>query len=150
MTKDEDEILKIVNNEDLDVKAMRVLNDGRLIRLDYKPKKEKAVRTGSIVLALMTTAYARIKLYEVIAAYPKETIYFDTDSVFLLLPEGVEGPPTSNRLGGLKDEVKETYGAGCRIISFASLGPKTYTYTVVDAEGKVVAVELKKLATCQE
>jgi hypothetical protein len=40
----------------------------------------------------------------------------------------MEGPKTSNKLGDLKDELKE----GERISFFTSLGPKTYCYKVED------------------
>lgn len=143
-----EELYKLESDKDVEVTGVRILRGEKFLRVDYKSKKERATKNGSIVLALMTTAYARIKLYDVIAAYPKETIYFDTDSVFLLLPAGVEGPVTSSRLGGLKDEIKETYGPGHTIASFASLGPKTYTYTVLNEAGEVVYVELKAKGVC--
>ena len=70
-----------------------------------------------------------MELYKIIRDYEEEVIYFDTDSVILHLPPGVPPPPTSTLLGGLKDEVLEDYGPDSFMASFASLGPKTYTYS---------------------
>ena len=64
-----------------------------------------------------------------IRQYPEEVVYFDTDSVFLLLPPWKEPPPTSTVLGGLKDEIAEEFGPEAYISSFHSIGPKSYTYT---------------------
>jgi hypothetical protein len=69
-----------------------------------------------------------MELYKIIDRYQDQVVYFDTDSVILLLPPGVQPPPTSSRLGELKDEVLEEYGPSARMTSFASLGPKVYTY----------------------
>ena len=68
-------------------------------------------------------------------------VYFDTDSVFLLLPPGVKPPPTSTVLGGLKDEILEEHGPEASITSFHSIGPKSYTYrsiSLFDRSNKVI------------
>lgn len=143
LTESEDEVYKLVNDSELEVTGMRVLCGGRFARVDYKPKVEKAVKTGSIVMAVMTTAYARIKLYSMIAQYPEAVRYFDTDSLFLLLPAGVSGPEASGSLGCLKDEIREAFGPKHYISSFYCLGPKTYSFTVVNEDGQVVHTELK-------
>jgi hypothetical protein len=120
-----------------------VIAGGDYLELHYKPVTEEAGRNGNIVLALMTTAYGRMKLYDIIAKYSSEVVYFDTDSVFLHLPPGVEGPATSAKLGELKDEIQEGYGPGHHITSLDCLGPKTYTYTVENDEGQLVHTEVK-------
>ena len=114
-----------------------------LAMVQWKPIKEKAGKNGNIVDSLITTAYGRLKLYKILQDYPEQVAYFDTDSVFLLLPDGMEGPRTSTLLGDLKDEIEDEFGEGYRIICFYSSGPKSYTYTVVDPKGQVVKKELK-------
>jgi DNA polymerase elongation subunit (family B) len=84
------------------------------------------------IAALLTTAYARLRLYSVIEQYKEEVVYFDTDSVILHLPPGMSGPDVSDLLGELKDEVADTFGKKypeAQITSFLSLGPKCYSYT---------------------
>lgn len=141
--REEKEIYKIVNDAKLDVTSMRVVAGGKFLRLDYKPKKEQVVRTASIVLALITTSFARLELFRLLDEYSEEVVYFDTDSAVLLLPADRPGPPTSASLGGLKDEITEKFGPGHRISSFTSLGPKCYVFTVVDETGKLVHTEQK-------
>ena len=57
-------------------------------------------------------------------------VYFDTDSVILLVPPGEEPPETSTMLGALKDEIAEDpeLGPDAVIVAFASGGPKLYCY----------------------
>jgi hypothetical protein len=78
ITEDEEAIYNIVNNKEFEVCSMRILQGARFARVDYKPVVEKAVRTGSIILAMLTTAYARIKLYSVLEQYPEQVAYMDT------------------------------------------------------------------------
>ena len=89
---------------------------------------EPAGRKHNIVLAVLTTAYARMALYQVIQRRPEQVVYFDTDSVILLIPPGDIAPAISTQLGGLKDEIEEEFGPGAVITSFTSLGPKCYRY----------------------
>ena len=116
-----------------------VVKDPDTAMVSWKPTEEKPFKKGSIVMGLITTAHARLKLYQVLDDYSDYIVYFDTDSVFLLLPDDVEGPKTSNRLGELKDEVDK----GHKITCFYSLGPKTYTYEEVDQDGKLCNKVLK-------
>lgn len=104
------------------------MNDSLLVT--YKPLKEEASKSGNIVLAVLTTAYARMALYKVIDEYSSHVIYFDTDSVFLHFPAGskLTPPHTSTALGGLKDEILEEFGKDAAIADFVSLGPKSYSY----------------------
>ena len=83
-----------------------------LAMVQWKPKEERAGKHGNIVDALLTTAYGRLKLYSVLAAFSEQVLYFDTDSVFLHLLAGMEGPKTSSLLGELKDEVLDGWGRG--------------------------------------
>ena len=119
-----------------------ITDDEETLLVVHKTKHEEAGIHENIALAAMTTAYARIALYKVpflfqiknkgllkiIRQYPQEVVYFDTDSVFILLPPGREPPPTSTVLGGLKDEIMEEHGPEASISSFHSIGPKSYTY----------------------
>ena len=64
----------------IDVEEVRIMADEDWLLVGYKPKKEAASRTGSVVLAALTTAYARMRLYQVINAYSDHVVYMDTDS----------------------------------------------------------------------
>lgn len=76
VTSSEAELYELLNRKDHQVTAVRTLMGGEFVRIDTKPLREKAQKTGNIVLALLTTSYARIKLYHVIREFEKEIVYF--------------------------------------------------------------------------
>jgi hypothetical protein len=130
-------LMEIINDPETEVKQVRVSMDEESLLVSTKPLKEHATPTQNIVLAALTTAYARIKLYKVLDRRPDQVIYFDTDSVVLLIPPGDTPPPTSTMLGGLKDEVEEEFGLGASITSFVAIAPKSYAYSV-ERDGKLL------------
>ena len=134
--------LELQNDESLEITRTEITDDEESVLVTFKPLHEEASRNGNIALAAMTTAYARMALYKVIDQYPEQVVYMDTDSLFLLLPPGVQPPPTSTVLGGLKDEIYEEFGAGAKITQFASIGPKSYTYSVAK-DGQVLKEVVK-------
>ena len=77
----------------------------------------------NMIIAAFTTAYARLKLYDVLDMLQERVLYYDTDSViFVSKPEDPE-PPTGPYLGELTDELGGDY-----ITTFISGGPKNYCY----------------------
>ena len=73
----------------------------------------------------MTTAYARLKLYDLLDALGTRAIYYDTDSCVFTAKPGEYIPPTGQYLGDLTNELED----GDYIQSFVSGGPKAYAYT---------------------
>ena len=76
-----------------------------------------------MVIAAFTTAYARLKLYDVLDQLQDRALYYDTDSVIFVSQPGDPEPPTGPYLGELTDELK-----GDHITTFISGGPKNYCY----------------------
>ena len=76
-----------------------------------------------MVVAAFTTAYARLKLYDVLFMLQERVLYYDTDSVIFVSKPGEPEPPTGPYLGQLTDELGGDY-----ITSFVSGGPKNYSY----------------------
>ena len=87
-----------------------------MVQIDFACKDE------NIVLASFTTAHARLCLY-VLHKLGKSVLYFDTDSVIYLLPDGRDVVPTGDYLEDLTDELN-----GNHIVEFVSAGPKNYSY----------------------
>ncbi|XP_028405262.1 uncharacterized protein LOC114527769 [Dendronephthya gigantea] len=77
----------------------------------------------NVVIAAFTTAYARLKLYDVLDQLQERALYYDTDSVIFVSKPGDPEPPTGPYLGELTDELKGDY-----ITTFISGGPKNYCY----------------------
>ena len=78
----------------------------------------------NVVIAAFTTAYARLKLYNVLDLLQECVLYYDTDSVIFILRPGESEPSTGNYLGDLTNELKQ----GDYITTFISGGPKNYCY----------------------
>ena len=139
LTADIREVDALLANSDIEITFLGLIGEGRMLQVEYRSLKEKLPSKGNVMLAAMTTAYARIHLYKLISRFGPHVVYFDTDSIVLALPPGVDPPDTSNLIGGLKDEVSDAYGTGHSISSFVSTGPKCYSFDVVNtATGKRV------------
>ena len=80
-------------------------------------------------IASFTTAYGRLKLYEILDEVQDRAIYCDTDSLVYLSRNEEECLPLSDLLGGLTNEVSEGY-----ITEFCTTGPKSYAYKTSEGE----------------
>ena len=83
----------------------------------------------NIVIAAFTTAYARLKLYDLLDLLQERVLYYDTDSVIYVHEPGKPDPPLGDYLGDLTDELNGGY-----ITMFLSGGPKNYAYVTNTGE----------------
>ena len=83
----------------------------------------------NIVIAAFTTAYARLKLYDLLDLLQERVLYYDTDSVVYVHEPGKPDPPLGDYLGDLTDELNGDY-----ITTFLSGGPKNYGYVTNTGE----------------
>ena len=88
----------------------------------------------NIVIAAFTTAYARLKLYDLLDQLQEQVLYYDTDSVIYVHEPGKPEPPLGDYLGDLTDELDGDY-----ITEFMSGGPKNYAY-VTNNDKRVMKV----------
>lgn len=63
------DFIELDKDETREVTLLCVSEDERFIIASHKPKVEPAGKNQSVVLAAMTTAWARLALYQVIADY---------------------------------------------------------------------------------
>ena len=110
-------------------------------------KKEGFVEENkkvNIVIAAFTTAYARLKLYDLLDLLQERVLYYDTDSVVYVHEPGKPDPPLGDCLGELTDELKGGY-----ITTFMSGGPKNYGYVTNTGEAilKIRGISLTYDAT---
>ena len=103
----------------------RLVNDDT-VEVQYKNTAEFAEQNNkvNVVIAAFTTAYARLKLYDLLDLLQEPVLYYDTDSVIYVHKPGKPDPPLGNYLGDLTDELDD----GDYITSFVSGGPKNYAY----------------------
>ena len=119
------ELFDYLQSDEYEVSDAYMVND-ETVEVQYKEKEgfiEQNDKTN-IVIAAFTTAYARLKLYELLDKLEERVLYYDTDSVIYIHQPGKYEPPLGKYLGELTDELD----AGDYITAFFSGGPKNYAY----------------------
>ena len=124
MVTEPKEFYHFVLSEQFEVSDARLVND-ETVEVHYKSTDEFAEQDDkvNIVIAAFTTAYARLKLYDLLDLLQERVLYYDTDSVIYVHEPGKPDPPLGNYLGDLTDELNGDY-----ITTFISGGPKNYAY----------------------
>ncbi|KAL7390279.1 hypothetical protein ABVT39_018185 [Epinephelus coioides] len=82
-------------------------------------------KTDNVFIAAFTTAYGRLKLYDLycLHQFQNRVLYLDTDSLIYVAKERETGLKLGNYLGDLTDELGVN-----TIQEFAAAGPKSYAY----------------------
>ena len=113
-----------------EVKDAQMIND-ETVEIQYIEKEGFVEENNkvNIVIAAFTTAYARLKLYDLLDLLQERVLYYDTDSVVYVHEPGKPDPPLGDYLGELTDELK-----GDHITTFLSGGPKNYAYVTNTGE----------------
>ncbi|XP_032226582.1 uncharacterized protein LOC116609873 [Nematostella vectensis] len=116
----------LLNNDSIEVNDVLIVNDD-LIQVHYRlgEKFQELKPHTNVVIAAFTTAYARLKLYDVLDGLGERCLYHDTDSVIFLNRPGEWKPPLGDYLGDLTSELEP----GDFIDRYSSTGPKSYGYT---------------------
>ena len=127
------------------VKDVQLVND-ETVEIQYIEKEGFVEENNkvNIVIAAFTTAYARLKLYDLLDLLQERVLYYDTDSVVYVHEPGKPDPPLGDYLGELTDELNGDY-----ITTFLSGGPKNYGYVTNTGEAmlKIRGISLTYDAT---
>ena len=135
---DPQEFAKYMFSNDYIVKHFSFLPSGIAI-VQYMHAHPTASRMSNtnIFIGAMTTAFARLRLYNVLDKLERRAVYCDTDSIILYSKPGDWRPPTGPYLGDLTDELCDGSGGDKDYITdFVSGGPKAYAYKT--AKGRSV------------
>ena len=106
------------------------LVDEDAIDVFYTMKEEDQEINGkcNIFIAAFTTCWARLKLYAELHKGQQQIVYYDTDSIMLIIDENNEQhyrPTTGDYLGDLTNELWDKKKKEFRhIVEFSSAGPK--------------------------
>ena len=119
------ELFDYLDSDQYQVNDARMVND-ETIEVQYTSKDEFVEENDkvNIVIAAFTTAYARLKLYDLLDLLQERVLYYDTDSVIYVHEPSKSDPPLGDYLGDLTDELD----VGDYITTFISGGPKNYAY----------------------
>ena len=124
MVTEPKEFFDFLYSSEFEVSDARLVND-KTVEVHYSNVGEFAEQNNkvNIVIAAFTTAYARLKLYDLLDLLQERVLYYDTDSVIYVHEPGKPEPPLGNYLSDLTDELDGDY-----ITTFISGGPKNYAY----------------------
>ena len=124
MVTEPKEFFDLLYSSEFEVSDARLVND-ETVEVHYSNVGEFAEQNNkvNIVIAAFTTAYARLKLYNLLDLLQERVLYYDTDSVIYVHESGKPDPPLGNYLGDLTDELDGDY-----ITTFVSGGPKNYAH----------------------
>ena len=132
-------------SDEFEVCDARIVNEN-LVEVQYRNVEEFAEQNDkvNVVIAAFTTAYARLKLYDLLELLQDRVLYYDTDSVIYIHKPDQPDPPLGNYLGDLTDELNGDY-----ITSFVSGGPKNYAYRTKNGktDTKIRGITLDYAAT---
>ena len=137
--------IELLYSDEFEVCDARIVNDD-MVEVQYKSTEEFVEQNNkvNVVIASFTTAYARLKLYDLLDLLQERVLYYDTDSVIYVHKPGKPDPPLGNYLGDLTDELNGDY-----IMSFVLGGPKNYAYHTKKGktETKIRGITLDYAAT---
>ena len=140
------ELFEYLDSDQYEVSDARMVND-ETVEIQYTNKGEFVEEKDkvNIVIAAFTTAYARLKLYDLLDLLQERVLYYDTDSVIYVHEPGKPDPPLGDYLGDLTDELDP----GDYITTFISGGPKNYAYLTNNgkSETKIRGITLNYDAT---
>ncbi len=137
----------LLTSDEFEVSNAHIVNDN-MVEVQYKSVNEftEPNSKANVIVGAFTTAYARLKLYDLLDLLQERALYYDTDSVIYVSEPGKPDPPLGNYLGDLTDELN-----GDHITKFVSGGPKNYAYRTAGGkfETKVRGITLNH-ATSQK
>ena len=132
MVTEPKEFFDFLYSPEFEVSDARLVND-ETVEVHYSNVGEFSEQNNkvNIVIAAFTTAYARLKLYDLLDLLQERVLYYDTDSAIYVHEPGKPDPPLGNYLGDLTDELNGDY-----ITSFVSGGPKNYAYSTKERKDR--------------
>jgi len=102
-----------------------VSDDCVMVTFSEEDDYNEGNNTSNLAIAALTTSYARLRLLKMLRQLDDRVLYFDTDSVIYTSKPGDWEPERGNILGDWDNQLEQ---GESHIVSFASLGPKTYSY----------------------
>ena len=125
------EFYEILLDDKLDNKNFQFIND-YMVQMTYNFKDQFVDNSKNInvYIACFTTSHARLMLYDKLDYLNEKVLYFDTDSI-IYADDGTKNIKTGDMLSDMTDEI-----SGKAISSFASTGPKSYSFKYGDNEQK--------------
>ena len=125
------EFYEILLDNKLDNIKFQFINDDMVqMTCNFKDQFVDNSKNTNVYIACFTTSHARLMLYNKLDYLKEKVLYFDTDSI-IYADDGTKNIETGDMLGDMTDKI-----SGEGISSFASMGPKSYSFKYGDNEQK--------------
>ena len=112
-----------------------------LVQWRHADARASRIKDVNVFVGAMTTAHARLMLYDVLDTLQERVLYCDTDSIIFTSQRGEVIPPLGAYLGDLTDELNSGNVCGLPeedyITEFVSGGPKCYAYNTLHGKTAV-------------
>ncbi|XP_051811557.1 uncharacterized protein LOC127536113 isoform X1 [Acanthochromis polyacanthus] len=124
---------QLMFSDQYDVRQFGFISDDvAIVQWRHADGRASRVSDVNVFIGAMTTAYARLMLYDLLDRLQERVLYCDTDSVIFTSGPGDWVPPLGPYLGDLTDEINDGDVCGLPeedfITEFVSGGPKCYAY----------------------
>ena len=130
-------LFKLLGDESRVLKGIHILSeDYAQIEWENNTDYQRSNTGTSIYVGIFTTAYGRMRLYDLLNSLDRRLLYADTDSAIFTQRPDQYAPPLGDYLGQLTSELT-CKATGCKdkkcqkthhIVDFCSGGPKQYAY----------------------
>lgn len=125
---------QLMFSDQFDVRQFCFISDDvALVQWRHADSRGSRIKDVNVFIGAMTTAHARLMLYDVLDTLQERVLYCDTDSIVFTSGAGDLVPPLGPYLGDLTDELNSGDVCGSPeedyITEFVSGGPKCYAYT---------------------
>ena len=143
------EYFKMLNDKRINVCNIQLVNDD-MVYVEYREKTEFVQLNPKInvIVAAYTTAHARLKLYSLLKPLGDRVLYCDTDSIIFWSKKAPNERQYRPVLGYFLGELTSELPYRMYILEFASTGPKSYAFVIVDENGKIRQMVCKVKGLC--
>ena len=125
------EFYDILLDHKLDNENFQFTNDDMVqTTYNFKDQFVDNSKNTNVYIACFTTSHTRLMLYDKLDYLNEKVLYFDTDTI-IYADDDTKNIETGDMLGDMTDEI-----LGKGISSFASTGPKSYSFKYGDNEQK--------------
>lgn len=125
IVNDPKELIKLICNPSSVMNDFNILSEDLLmVSHEYNDSFLPVDTTTNVYVAAFTTAYARLKLYDILNELDRRVLYCDTDSVIYTATGNQKQLQLGDYLGELTNELSENE----HITDFVSAGPKLYAF----------------------
>ncbi|XP_031153064.1 uncharacterized protein LOC116048233 [Sander lucioperca] len=139
---DPERFTQLMFSDAIDVRHFSFISpEVAIVQWRHTESQASRVKDVNVFIGAMTSAYARMELYDLLDKLQDRILYCDTDSIIFTTRKDEWVPPLGPYLGMLTDELNHAQVCGAPtedyITEFVSGGPKCYAYRTAQGRTQV-------------